>query len=88
MWWTSLISLLTKIGEFIVSAYEQRKRVKTVEEKQDEYDKLEEDPAGWFNKHFSGVRRGNTHEAADGGDVQGGPEGGPGEANPPGDRPG
>lgn len=72
MWYTALIELFTKLGNLLLDEYNKRRISKKVEEKQHERDKLENDPADWFNDHFGGVR-GNTTEAAD---VRG-----PGEAN-------
>lgn len=53
---TKILQILVAVLEF----FEERKRAKKAQQKQADYDAINEDPGAWFNDHFGGV-----HDSAD-----------------------
>ena len=51
-----LIGLLVRVLNIALDYFMSRKRKASYEERQQEREKVEEDPTAWFGEHFSGDR--------------------------------
>lgn len=58
-----MISKIIALLSALVAALQGLARRKEHREAQDERDRLEGDPADWYNEHFGGVRRDDADKA-------------------------